>query len=512
VTAAKSQNASQPGGASCVDRQRAQHLAAMTDVIFAHTRHLHGLTKPCLRLLQAAAQAATITAPRKRALAAARTKFLRSPDLGLDARQRRIVLHALDPASVRCPPTNVAAWSVPGDCETAMAGVSLRMAAILEIAKKLDEYGGAEMRIVGVVDDGEAIELRVSGGLDTPLAVAGVLAATGLWQQLLLRPIRRVGPGPRPAGRLVQPRDGLAAAGRRIFQRLIEQLISRQYGLAYNDDVEFVHEMRVAIRRLRAAMRIFRVAFQGQLQHESQQLRQLAEMLGAARDSDVFLDFLQGYGQTCPKKCRSLIAGLVETEKRARRQNYRQAMATCRSEPLRQFLENFYQTLRQPAGSEGGLAVNSKQAKKPLYRGARKALGKRFQAVVKFGPHLQNLSSGSLHELRIACKKLRYATEFFSGVYPPKLQGLIDVLVKVQDLLGTAHDLDLYRQQLRVYFEKRFLRQPDAKAAAAVRSMRAHMRRRKRQCIEGADTIWKSLKAPRAQGGLKQLLRSPRTS
>ena len=107
---------------------------------------------------------------------------------------------------------------------------------------------------------------------------------------------------------------------------------------------------------------------------------------------------------------------------------------------------------------------------------------------------------------------MRYATEFFSGVYPPKLQGLIDILVQVQDLLGAAHDLDLYRQQLRVYFEKRFLKQPDAKAAAAVRSMRAHMRRRKKQCIEEADAIWKSLKAPRAQGVLKQLLRSPRTS
>jgi CHAD domain-containing protein len=393
-----------------------------------------------------------------------------------------------------------------------MAGVSLRLAAILEIAKKLDECGGAEIRIVGVVDDGEAVELWVSGGLDAPQAVADVLAAAGWWQQLLLRPIRRIRPGPRPAGRLIQPRDGLAAAGRRIFQRLIEQLISRQYGLAYNDDVEFVHEMRVAIRRLRAAMRIFRDAFEGQLQHESQQLRQLAETLGAARDSDVFLDFLQSYARTCPKKCRSLIAGLVETEKRARRQYYRRAMATCRSEPLRQFLGDFYRTLRQPVGSEGGLAVRRNRARNPLYRGARKALRKRFQAVVKFGPRLQNLSSGALHELRIACKKLRYATEFFSGVYPPKLQGLIDILVQVQDLLGAAHDLDLYRQQLRVYFEKRFLKQPDAKAAAAVRSMRAHMRRRKKQCIEEADAIWKSLKAPRAQGVLKQLLRSPRTS
>ncbi len=97
-------------------------------------------------------------------------------------------------------------------------------------------------------------------------------------------------------------------------------------------------------------------------------------------------------------------------------------------------------------------------------------------------------------------------------IYPPKLQNLIDAMVRMQDRLGTAHDLDVYRQQLGLYFERHFLKEPTPKAAAALQTMRAHMRRQKKRQIEEAGAIWTSFRADRAQQEFKDLIRSPRSS
>ena len=65
---------------------------------------------------------------------------------------------------------------------------------------------------------------------------------------------------------------------------------------------------------------------------------------------------------------------------------------------------------------------------------------------------------------------------------------------------------------LACYFEKHFLKEPTPKAAAALQTMRAHMRRQKKRYIEEAGAIWASFRVDRAQQEFKQLIRSPRSS
>jgi CHAD domain-containing protein len=318
--------------------------------------------------------------------------------------------------------------------------------------------------------------------------------------------------GRRPQPHFLSAKDSFAEAGRRILKRHLEQLVSRQYGLPYNADVEFVHEMRVATRRLRAAMRIFRGAFADRFRPQTERLRTLADLLGAARDADVFLQFLQRYVAKCPKKCRSLATQLAETESRARRQHYRHLVDACGSAELQGFLRRLHHALGQPVGERGGLVPKTSKAAQPLAEATSRALRKRFRAVMKFGGGVEILSDNWQHQLRIACKKLRYAAEFFAEIYPPELQNLIDTMVRMQDRLGAAHDLDVYRQQLGLYFEKHFLKQPTPKAAAALQTMRAHMRRQKKRYIEEAGSIWAAFRVDRVQQEFKELIRSPRGS
>ncbi len=173
-----------------------------------------------------------------------------------------------------CDAGAVGVWSLPEDSRTAREGLSARIAAILQIAATLSKVGTQELKIVAVVNDGKALNLVVSGGPNPAQAGAAALGRASLWNAILLRPIRSIGVADRrPPPPLIGTKDSFAEAGRRVLRRYLEQLVSRQYGLPYNADAEFVHEMRVATRRLRAAMRIFRGAFADRFQQQTNRLR-----------------------------------------------------------------------------------------------------------------------------------------------------------------------------------------------------------------------------------------------
>jgi CHAD domain-containing protein len=513
VAIVKASNPLKQEGELRVNQKRAKHIATLAGTIFGQSRHLHGLTKPCLNLVHAAALATTLETPKSGSVAEARTRLLRNEKLRLTRSQQAIVLRALEIEPDHVDADAVGVWTLPADSRTAREGLSARIAAILQIATTLSQVGTTELKIVSVGDDGEALDLVVRGGPNPAQAGAAALEKASLWNSILLRPIRSIGvAGRRAPPPFIRAKDSFAEAGRRILKRHLEQLVSRQYGLPYNTDVEFVHEMRVATRRLRAAMRIFRGAFADRFQPQTERLRALADLLGAARDADVFLQFLQNYGEKCPKKCRWLVDLLAETEKRVRRQHYRRLLEACGSADLQGFLCRLHHSLEQSVGEKGGLVPNAAEAAQPLSQGAKRPLRKRLRAVVKFGAGLEILSDNWQHQLRIACKKLRYAAEFFAEIYPPELQNLIDTMVRMQDRLGAAHDLDVYRQQLGLYFEKHFLKQPTPKAAAALQTMRAHMRRQKKRYIEEAGSIWAAFRVDRVQQEFKELIRSPRGS
>ncbi len=326
----KASNPLRQQGEPRVNQKRAKHIAMLAGTIFGQSKHLHGLTKPCLNLLHAAALATTVAAPECRALAEARALLLRNEKLRLTRSQQAIVLRALEMGPENVDVGAVGVWSRRADSRTAREGLAARIAAILQIAATLSKVGTEELKIVSVGDDGEALDLVVGGGPNPARAAAAALESAALWNAILLRPIRSINvAGRRPPPPFIRAKDSFAEAGRRILKRHLEQLVSRQYGLPYNADVEFVHEMRVATRRLRAAMRIFRGAFADRFRQQTERLRTLADLLGAARDADVFLQFLQNYGQKCPKKCRWLVEQLTETEKRTRRQHYRRLLEAC---------------------------------------------------------------------------------------------------------------------------------------------------------------------------------------
>ena len=198
---------------------------------------------------------------------------------------------------------------------------------------------------------------------------------------------------------------------------------------------EAIHQMRVAVRRLRSSMTMFKALLDDPVSEALRaELRWLQQTLGAARDWDVLLADtvaplrdLFGESAGFEKLCLA-IAG--------RRQDIRaQALAELGGPRLTRLM-------LQLAFWADGAGKESELSRRPVGELARAILEQRHKKVKKQIKHVAALSVEDRHRCRIAVKKLRYAVDFFSGLFPGKRsQRLLPLLSNLQDRLGTLNDM-----------------------------------------------------------------------
>jgi CHAD domain-containing protein len=465
--------------------------------IFLQTRHLHGLTKTSLKLLRLAAQLEaehTQTPSGSNGKPTSTQRALAE----LPASQRQIVHAALDAAldSSSARPHAGPLSSKP----KAIASIGLRIGAILQLADAVTHLNPSAAG-VGVQDDGQSLGIHVPVGPDGVEGTPDVTDKTALWNRVALRPCElSMVTGAARAPAWIRQDQAMAEAGRHVLQRHLEYFLSRQYGLPYMADVEYVHELRVATRRLRAAVRMFGRAFRGRLKGPAKRLRTLAVALGRARDCDVFLLFLRGYTKKNPKAERWL-KGLLRAQKRTRAQAYAALRRELSTPATQRFLRTWHEGLQ---GGAEELVPTSRGLDRPVTAVARKSLRRALARVHRYGRKLESLTVDQQHVLRIDCKKLRYSAEFVAELYPPQLEQLLTPAIQLQDLLGEAHDADLYAHRIADYFR----RSRRAKSVKVMRAIRKHLLARRRRCLLRAGKLWRSFTADRTQTTLAQLIES----
>ena len=205
---------------------------------------------------------------------------------------------------------------------------------------------------------------------------------------------------------------------------------------------EAVHQMRVAIRRLRSAMLVFKRPLGGTLDGLRGPLTELASALGAARDWDVFL------GGPAAEVARAMagdgrIASLVTEAERSRASAYdalrrRLAAPSTRRLLLRLALLPFL------APWEEGTDVSSTEIRAMKVRlFAPAILDRRYKRMIGGAHDVAGLPLEALHSTRKSGKKLRYALEFFSPVLPRRdVRRLSRRLARAQDELGAINDTE----------------------------------------------------------------------
>lgn len=203
---------------------------------------------------------------------------------------------------------------------------------------------------------------------------------------------------------------------------------------------EPVHQMRVALRRLRSALKLF--SRPAPVEGVQESLRTLARALGGARDWDVFLGGLgRAIAAAFPEE-RAIRRMLVQAE-RQRRARYAELAAVLNGAEFRRTLLRLAELAAtrpwrgcDPANPERAAALAGGVA-----GFGREALARRLRRVLRAGGGFSQRSLDDLHALRIQCKRLRYACELFAPAYPGQAAGrFMRRLAAVQERLGHLND------------------------------------------------------------------------
>ena len=114
----------------------------------------------------------------------------------------------------------------------------------------------------------------------------------------------------------VDPTEAFRAAGARIVRVRAGELFDQAEGVLDTADIERVHDMRVASRRLRAVLEIFATCFpQSEYKGVLRDVKQLADALGERRDPDVHIDALQAFAKALTPANRPGVTRLVEEQR-----------------------------------------------------------------------------------------------------------------------------------------------------------------------------------------------------
>ncbi|MEO5376781.1 MAG: CHAD domain-containing protein [Magnetococcus sp. DMHC-6] len=209
------------------------------------------------------------------------------------------------------------------------------------------------------------------------------------------------------------------------------------------EDIEGVHQVRVAYRRLRSALVIYRKAMPRILTDSwGEEMRWAASELGPARDLDVFIS--EGLAPMAGKI--PLPEGenkLLELAKEHRAQAYTRVQEMIQSQRYQNFKSGFSAWVAQKGWRGGEISQEVLSGfEKGVVRYAMKTLDKRVSSVLLTGQDMGRMSAEELHQLRIECKKLRYATEFFNSLFPAEeMAGFTLQLKGLQGLLGIMNDV-----------------------------------------------------------------------
>jgi inorganic triphosphatase YgiF len=221
-----------------------------------------------------------------------------------------------------------------------------------------------------------------------------------------------------------------------VLEAALAQVLANAEGVAASDDPEFVHQLRVALRRARSALRVFRSAFgRARVDELRSPLRWITNVAGRARDLDVFAS------RTLPALVQEakLPADDVELASRlhaAREQARRDLRAGLRSRRYARALLALARMVHEAevAGGEelsDFAARRLKRAKRTLLREAR---------------GLETLDAPERHRVRIRAKRMRYALDGCEALFTHKrVKPWEDALSELQDALGEANDARVAR-------------------------------------------------------------------
>jgi CHAD domain-containing protein len=244
-------------------------------------------------------------------------------------------------------------------------------------------------------------------------------------------------------------------AVRSILNSLLDVVKLNKSGAIEGLDTEFLHNLRIAIRKSRSVLTRIKLVFPAnRIRRYMNEFAWLGQVTTPVRDLDVYLLGFDAYSHSVAEKYRQGLQPLHTFLQQQRDIEQKKLISTLQSKRFDKLVADWRAFLVDPVAT--GFGPN---ARRNIFSLADEFIWKLYRKVLKEGKAIKpKTPDEDLHELRKTCKKLRYLMEFFASLYPEReFCHAIKVLKRFQALLGDFQDysvqilmLEQFLQDMRV--------------------------------------------------------------
>jgi len=319
------------------------------------------------------------------------------------------------------------------------------------------------------VESALGVEANVASKLATALAAAGETA-----------------PERDERAHAVHPADRLTDVAHKTFARHFDRMIWNEPGTRLGIDPEFLHDMRVATRRLRTALDLFEPAIPDKPRREfADDLRWIGRAMGRVRDRDVALGLIVELEAEAPDleaPAWRIFRHSLVLERGRRRVRLLERLNSAR-------YDSFLSRARAWIASPPPAGLDLPASVSPAYRVAPRMIAERMGALAAAYEEAERLvDQRSLHALRIEAKRARYALEYFGETSGADWARRAKRLARLQDFLGEHQDTVMLLRRLQKYAETVPAR--DRELTLSVGSAMGHLERAGRMRRSDLRRAW----------------------
>ncbi len=231
----------------------------------------------------------------------------------------------------------------------------------------------------------------------------------------------------------------------KVLRVRFEEVLEKRDAALHSEDIEGVHDMRVATRRLRSALRDFaRLMKKKPLKQVKKDLKQIADALGAARDQDVAVVALEKLRKKSrDKQTREGIGKLIEERRSLREQAQIGLIETLAVAMIEDLQRRFNKAIDEATRQKKSARIVS------FNEAGRDVVGKSLEEFCDLSKNIYApFTDEPLHELRISAKRLRYAIELYTACWGKHIAPFADEVADMQSFLGEVHDADVWLESL----------------------------------------------------------------
>jgi CHAD domain-containing protein len=303
----------------------------------------------------------------------------------------------------------------------------------------------------------------------------------------------------------VEPEDTMAEAGRKILLNDFVKMLENESGSRIGDDIEHVHDMRVATRRMRSAFRLLDDYYKsGPTRPYISHLSTLGKRLGVVRDLDVMIANLLKYQASLENDAeKEALQHVVDLLGKRRVKARTKLIKHLNSKDFAGFINAYTSFLLKPG--KGARAITGDDGVVPFQvrHLLPEIVHEHLAQVRAYDTVLEGADFPTLHALRIEFKRLRYLVDFFKVVLGTSITAFITELKAMQDHLGELNDAAVAQGELAALIDDGKLKKAEK---AILRGYMDSLKTEQERLTEGVGEVWSRFNSRTVQRKLSDAL------